>query len=63
MDRREFSKGMALATVAGLMDVRNVFSDTVAPMSNSNGQASIYPKFSHNTKITIENFYKHHCYI
>ncbi len=54
MDRREFSKGMALATVAGLMDVRNVFSDTVAPMSNSNGQASIYPKFSHNTKITIE---------
>ena len=52
MDRREFSKSVALAGLAGLLDAKNVFSDAApAPMTSHD---PMYPDFAHGTKLTIE---------
>jgi len=55
MDRRQFAKGVAAVAAVGLLDVRNVFSETTGSSSNDlNMQATLFPKFPHTGKLTIE---------
>ena len=54
MSRRDFSKSMALAGFASMLNPKNIFAESAAPAKGIEALPSLYPDFPHSSKLTIE---------